>query len=365
MPKELKEIKEPTKEIVKFDITTAEITEMSSQYMKLTIKSIADKKGFGIVHDARMDVKGKRVAVEKQRVKYKAKILEVGREIDSDANTIFTLLEPIESHLQREEQAISDEKARVAAEKDRLEEERVEDIRAKIHKIQESVMPTVLGTMALENLRELSSRLEDMEIKETEYMEFTKQAEETLDNAYNACQDAITARIKLDKEAKDRQLEDARLEKVRLDQEAARKLINEAAARHQAKIDKDNLKIRLAQKKIDDDKAELAAEKQADADRKAKEEFEKEATKKAEAEAAQKVLDDNREKEEKKKADEVEKERKEKLKPDRSKMEDFANYLQENIPYPELQLDEFRDLLKSVRTQIYDIGNEILEALEG
>ncbi len=365
MPKEKKEtvnqeltiINNPSKAITLYKITPAEIAERLKAYDSLKVVE-GDPKSYKEVRSVLTALVRTRTGVEERRLvlgrNYRGLVEKSISNINKAAEMLANPMAPYEERFKSE---LKTEDARldgIKAEKIHLEEERKENIRAEIFKIQESAMPTVLGVMILEHLRELSTSLEDMEITVEEYQEFTDEATKVLDDSYNAVQDAITARIKLNNEEARRRAEAERLAKIQLKQEA-----------DQVVIDKANLKIRLAQKKIDDDKAELAAEKQAEADRKEREKFEKEATKKAEATAAQKVVDDALKKEAKKKADEAEKAREEALKPDRSKMEDFANYLQENIPYPELQLDEFRDLLKSVRTQIYDIGNEILEALSG
>ncbi|MBW2012046.1 MAG: hypothetical protein JRI32_10565, partial [Deltaproteobacteria bacterium] len=45
-----------TKEIVKYDITTAEIEKMKSVYMDLTITDLENEDDFKAVHDARLVV---------------------------------------------------------------------------------------------------------------------------------------------------------------------------------------------------------------------------------------------------------------------------------------------------------------------
>ena len=362
MAKELKEIKEQTKEIVKFDVENAIIVALDAKY---TDVQITDTKSYAVVMAGLAEYREIRLTVGEGHKEEKDDALKHCQFLDAEKRRILGRLAPGEDRLKAIRQAYDDEIARVEAEKDRLEEERKENIRAKIFKIQESAMPTVLGTMALENLRELSSRLEDMEIKETEYMEYTEQATKIIEDSYNAVQDAITARSQLDKEAEDRRIESARLEKIRLDQEAAQKLINEAAARHQAKIDTDNLKIRLAQKKIDDDKAELAAEKQADADRKEREEFERQAKIKAEKEAKEAQEQIERDKSAKATAQAAEKARQEALAPDMDKLTKWIESFNETaIPSPQLKSKEAKEIYRIAREQIETILQNAMETIE-
>ena len=54
------------KQIVEYDITNAAIEKMKAEYLPLTVQGIDDKAGFEMVHQARMEVKNHRVAVEKK-----------------------------------------------------------------------------------------------------------------------------------------------------------------------------------------------------------------------------------------------------------------------------------------------------------
>jgi len=342
VPKELKEIKETT-EVVKFDIENAIIVALDKKYKDI---QITDAESREFVRQGRKVYRDLRLKVVDGHKDEKDDALKHCQFLDAEKRRILARLAPGENHLDEVWQADKDRIAKIKEDKARLEEERKETIRAEIFKIQESAMPTVLGTMALENLRELSGRLEDMEIKEDEFMEFTGEAEKTLNDAYEAVQRAITARIKSDKEDADRKAEDERLEKIRKKQAAA-----------QAKIDEENRKIK-------DEKDKIEADRKAEDDRKAKEAFEKEVKEKAEAAAAQKLKDAATAEEERAKTAAAEEARKEALRPDREKLIAYAHYLQKGLHYPELQSKKSKQILKSVRIQIYDIGNEILEALE-
>jgi hypothetical protein len=64
--------------------------------------------------------------VEKKRKKMKEKALIFERAVDAEANRIKGLLEPIETHLEAQETAIDQEKARIKAEAEKREQERIQ-----------------------------------------------------------------------------------------------------------------------------------------------------------------------------------------------------------------------------------------------
>lgn len=350
MPKE--KVTNEIKDIVKFDIETAVIVALDAKYKDI---QITDNKSKAIVMEGLAAYRNLRLAVVDGHKEEKEDALEYCNFLDLKKRQILARLAPGENQLKAKRQAYEDEIARVKAEKVRLEEERKENIQAEIHKIQEEAMPTILGTMALENLRELSSRLEDMEVKENKYMEFTEHAEKVLNDSYEAVQDAIAARIKLDKEAEERKAENARLEKARKKQEA-----------DQAVIDEANKAIKAAQKKIDDEKAKIEADKAKEARRVEKEAFEKFITEKAESAAAQKVKDDAAKKAEEEKVAEAEKVRKKALRPDREKLILFVGELMSITGPLDLTdklaieiLDEFIPKIREIALEIKKQANEL------
>lgn len=99
--------------LARFIPTDAAISAMSAEYMPLVINGLEDTRGFELVHAARMKVKNLRVRVDKVRKDLKQDALEWGRKVDAEAKRITALLEPIETHLQEEEDAIEREKERI------------------------------------------------------------------------------------------------------------------------------------------------------------------------------------------------------------------------------------------------------------
>ncbi|MFA6046761.1 MAG: hypothetical protein WC718_17395 [Phycisphaerales bacterium] len=94
----------------KFGLADAVIATLSAQYMPLTIAGVDDEAGFACVHAARIVVKDRRIAVEKTRKELKADALKYGQAVDAEARRITKLLEPIEEHLESEEERIKAER---------------------------------------------------------------------------------------------------------------------------------------------------------------------------------------------------------------------------------------------------------------
>ncbi|MBU0944479.1 MAG: hypothetical protein KKE53_08500 [Proteobacteria bacterium] len=173
-------------------------------------------------------------------------------------------------------------------------------------------------------------------------------------------------KAKSDHEAEQKRIEDERIarenEAKRLKAEAERleKLRQEQEDRERA----ENEKLIAEEKKLADERAAIQAEKKAleDEKRKEQERKEREAFEKQAAENAKIKAEADRI--EKEKAEAAKKLRIEKLRPDREKLAAFAQFLQEGMTYPELSTPVGDAILKQAVTQIYDIGEEILQELE-
>jgi hypothetical protein len=106
-----KVIKLDRSDVAEISQVEVSIVAMRDQYMPLTINGIEDRDGFDRVYEARQDVKGKRIAVEKTRKRLKADVIEFGRLVDGEAKRITDMLTPIEKHLQSQEDAYIQAKA--------------------------------------------------------------------------------------------------------------------------------------------------------------------------------------------------------------------------------------------------------------
>jgi hypothetical protein len=295
-------------QIVKYDIADAAISKMNADYMGLTIQGLDDKEGFNQVHEARMVVKNHRVAVEKKRKELKADALEYGRRVDAEAKRITGLLDPIEAHLQAEEDKVIEEKKRIKEEKEKMERDRVQAIRDKIDLIKNTAI--IDPTMESEAIKQKLNFLNTVTILPQVFQEFSEEAQNVLADTIKKVTAALEARIKWEKDEAERKAEAERLEKQRKEQEAA-----------QAKINAEN-------KRIADEKAALEREKKEAQEKKDREEREakirEEERARAEKEAKEKVEREAREKEERERKEAEEKTKAEALKPDKDKLLMFA-----------------------------------------
>lgn len=99
--------------LAKFSALIADLADIAGKYMPLKIAGLNDKAGYKAVHDARMQVRKKRVEIENTRKELKADALAFGRAVDDKAKELTAILEPVETHLQRQEDAIDAEKERI------------------------------------------------------------------------------------------------------------------------------------------------------------------------------------------------------------------------------------------------------------
>jgi len=111
-------LERPTGKQIAYSIADDRIAELGLMYLGLSINGVEDREGFDVVHKARITIRDHRVDVEKTRKQLKAESLEFSRRVDAEAKRLTSLLEPIEAHLEAEENRIAEEKARIKAEKE-------------------------------------------------------------------------------------------------------------------------------------------------------------------------------------------------------------------------------------------------------
>lgn len=170
-------------ELKKYNVTDASIAELSEQSMKLKVKNVNDQNGYTIVRKARIGVKNKRCEVESKRKELKAESVSFGKKVDAEAKRITGLLAPIEEHLISQEKIVDDEKARIIAEKDRLEKERIEKEEAERKRAEEEKQAKIREEQKIEYERLEKIRIEmgkrDAELKaEKESLEKEQKEEE-------------------------------------------------------------------------------------------------------------------------------------------------------------------------------------------
>lgn len=250
-------------ELVEFRRQDAAIAKLAETFMPLRIESVDDKEGFKKVHEARMIVKNTRVGLEKTRVALKADALAYGRAVDSEAKRLFGLIEPIESHLDREEAKVTEEKKRreaAAAEAKRLRLQNRLDALVKVAMVADPRWVEELSDEAF--AKELADATAEFEAQKAEQAEAAakRKAEE----------EALAAeRAELDKIRKEQEAERARLaaEQKRLDDERKAKEHAEeierakAEAAEKAKRETEERLAREAEQKRLAEEASVAREK--------------------------------------------------------------------------------------------------------
>ena len=329
-------------QVVKYDITNAAIQEMSEMYLPLFITDLEDKEQFDAVHSARMVVRGKRIEVDKRRKELKADALAWGKLVQTEANRIFDLIEPIETHLKNEE-------GKAEAERQRIENERIATVRSLVDDIP-ATFYLLEGRGTAHDLEGVIIELEALQITPEVYFEFTSEAFTLRDDILNRAKQALVDRKRLDAEEAERKAESERLavEREKQEEEAAK------LKAQQDLIDEQNRKLQAA-------KDALEADKKAEQERKERLEFEQKAVEKAKVEAIEKAKQDAIDKAEKEKAEAAEAERQESLKPDREKLEGFAQFLVEGITYPTIESKGAGEIIADAAWALEKLSNSIFE----
>jgi len=310
--------------VIKYSVTDAVIGELKTKYAGL---KIMDSASYENVRVAIGEVRDLRVSVENHRKHLKAAALEYGRNVDAEAKRITALLEEIENPLKAEKQKIDDEKARIKAEKDQKERDRVEAIRARLFAMQQ-VVSNFLGKTSLD-LQAISERLFDTEITKEIYQEFTDEAEKVKMECLDAALKAREMRITWEQEEAARKVEAERLKIVRKQQQ------DEA-------------------QRLEDEKVRLQLERKADEDRRYREEIARHASERAETQAREKIEREAKEKKEKEEAEEKALELKRAQAPDKEKLMKFADDLRDLLG-PPLDSEEANIILRDAHRAILGI----------
>lgn len=158
--------------VVDYNVTNSAIAELQKKYTDL---KASDKEGYKIVTQALSEVRTLRTGVEKKRKEYKADSLEYGRKIDSEAERVTNLLLSIETPLKTEKENYDNKQARIKAEQERLERERITGIIDRIDRIKNA--PFKHQSKNAKELAAVITLYNDTIINELfNYGEFTEQA---------------------------------------------------------------------------------------------------------------------------------------------------------------------------------------------
>jgi len=341
-----------------FDLTTAALSVMKDEYMSLEVNGIDDNKGFDACHEARMVVVKLRSKITKKALELrKAKRSEIEEYIKDNKKAeafIVGELTPIEKHLQSQEDIVTAEKARIKAEEDRKEAERVQ-VRI------DSICALGASFNGAEYLV-LGIAVPASVIKTSPDDEFA-----SIYSRLKATKDAEDARIKSEEDA--RKAETERLAKVAAEQKAERlrleaeskKLRDELEAMAKEKqrlIDEEAARV----KKIEDDKKAAEDEKNR---LKELEQAKAEAAAKAVRDAEEKRLREEGERLKKIERDRIAAEKKAARAPDRVKIQTWIDMVKGVInPLPVCNHPEFVLLLRAAAHAVEEALQEAENRME-
>ena len=163
-------------ELKKYNIADAYIAELSDHHMSLKVDGVNDIAGYKVARRARIEIKGKRVEVEKKRKDLKTDSVKFGKAIDTEARRIISLLLPIEEHLISQEKIVDDEKERIENEKEIQEKERIEREEAERKREEEERQTKIREEQKIE-----SERLEKIRTEQEEKQAKIKSEQDKID----------------------------------------------------------------------------------------------------------------------------------------------------------------------------------------
>ena len=312
-------------EIVKYDIETAVITALEARYADI---KVVDGKSKAVAMEGLAEYRELRAKIDKRHKELKKDALKYGRAVDNEKNRLKGLLAPVEQHLKDARQIYDDKIKAKKAEKERIEQERVDKIAQKIQSLDHAV-DTALN-MSSGRVVELCDEIVAIQITEEVFQEFAEQAKAVKLTTLSALDDIYNDKVTREKADAERRAEIEKLEKIRKENEAA-------------------------QAKIDQEKAEFEAAKKAEQEKQERAEFERKAKRQAEQEVQQK---------EKEKIEaENEAKRQTELLPDKEKLIAFSNILA-NIEMPHLKSKNAKKILNEICIRIIELADVIKEQAE-
>jgi hypothetical protein len=310
------------KELQKFNITDAAISDMASRYMPLTIKGLDDKEGQKAVHAARIDVKSRRVSVQKTGKELREDALKYQRTVIEEEKRIIKLLEPIEQHLEEEEDRV----------KNALEEIRLEEERQRQEKINSRIKTIGLFHAWYDGQKYLL--FGDIQITLDEIAAAS-------DDDFNSFVDGLLERKSQEEEKQNKIEAERKAEKERMDEMARQQ------AEERARLAQETEKLRQQQELIEAEKKRILDEEKRKKDAVAEAErikkAQEEAAEKARIETEARIKKEAEEKAKKEERERLARERKAARQPDKKKLLAFAD---EFVPaYPVMKTEEGQEVL--------------------
>ena len=338
---------------IKYDTNLAGLVELRDKYMPLAITDLNDKEQFDAVHEARMVMVKVRTSIERQRKAQKVSALQYGRDVDAAAGELSDLSDPIEEHLQTEENKVLDEKKRI---KDEVEAQFAVMVQARVDTLMKYNVVLPFAEVAEMDDIAFSERLDEAKLI----------FEQTQKRLAEEEKERIIRQAELDRQQADQDRKDKeqaiKEEALRIDREAFEdakqaeidRQLAEQVKRDKKQTDKEEA-LRKEREKLERDKRE-AKEKE---DRI---KFEKETAEKAKIQADQdakeKIEREMREAKEKEDAAKAETARQEALKPDKEKLIAWAESLA-SLVSPEVHSPEANVIVENAELAITHIAETI------
>lgn len=360
------------------EITTANIALMEKQILEIPEKP-ETKEQYDASYRFNVDAKKLLPRIEERRKELKAPVLEKGKAIDDTAKKAVAMVQPLVELSGTRRQAWEDQKAEEKAEKDRIENERLASIQAKIDMINHLAKKPTEYNRSAEDLTKDLAHLEAVEISAIDFQERTEEAEIIRNHAIETAKIALenrkkfeadqaeAARVKAEQEAEAKRLE-AEREKLEMERKAQELAALEAAEAEAERIRLKEEAIQAEREKLEHDKVvaereavwDVAHQENVDRDHAAAiiEHEKYKADLQAEIDKARAAAKEDWERSEKYKAEAAAREKL--VGPDRMMLTTIATDLEKllsDYEIPKLNTDEANalvlDLIASLKTRIY------------
>jgi len=116
-----------TSQLTKFEFKKEELQVLAKEYSLLTIEGVDDKEGYSKVHEARMTLVRKRTSIGKVVKELKDVANTFKKSVDERGDEFVEIIQPTENLLWDRESAIDRQKEFIKAEKQRLEDEKIQE----------------------------------------------------------------------------------------------------------------------------------------------------------------------------------------------------------------------------------------------
>jgi hypothetical protein len=105
----------------------ADLNLLAEQFKGLTIKGVDDKLGFATLRDARITLKSRRIQIEKDGKALRENAVKFQKRVIEREKQLIAIIEPTENALYMEEKRIEEQKEVIRLEKERKENERIQN----------------------------------------------------------------------------------------------------------------------------------------------------------------------------------------------------------------------------------------------